>query len=245
MEIQALLGSDVVMSFDECTPWPATHEVAAESMRLSMRWARRSRDAFQRAPGRGLFGIVQGGVHEDLRLESVAALTEIGFEGYSIGGLAVGEGQDEMFRVLDFTTPALPQDKPRYLMGVGKPDDIVGAVQRGVDMFDCVMPTRSGRTGQAFTSRGTVNIKNARHMDDPRPIDENCPCAACRKYSRAYLTHLFRAKELFGYTLLTLHNLTYYQQIMAGLRAAIASRELSRFVDDFHAEQASGDIPPL
>ena len=245
MEIQALLGSDVVMSFDECTPWPATHEVAAESMRLSMRWARRSRDAFQRAPGRGLFGIVQGGVHEDLRLESVAALTEIGFEGYSIGGLAVGEGQDEMFRVLDFTTPALPQDKPRYLMGVGKPDDIVGAVQRGVDMFDCVMPTRSGRTGQAFTSRGTVNIKNARHMDDPRPIDENCPCAACRKYSRAYLTHLFRAKELFGYTLLTLHNLTYYQQIMAGLRAAIASGELSRFVDDFHTEQASGDIPPL
>ena len=245
MEIQALLGSDVVMSFDECTPYPATHEVAAESMRLSMRWARRSREAFQRAPGRGLFGIVQGGVHEDLRLESVAALTDIGFEGYSIGGLAVGEGQEEMFRVLDFTTPALPQDKPRYLMGVGKPDDIVGAVQRGVDMFDCVMPTRSGRTGQAFTRRGTVNIKNARHMDDPRPIDENCPCPACKNYSRAYLTHLFRAKELFGYTLLTLHNLTYYQQIMAGLRAAIADGELDRFVEAFHAEQAGGDIPPL
>ena len=245
MEIQALLGSDIVMSFDECTPYPATHEVAADSMRLSMRWAKRSREAFQAAPGRGLFGIVQGGVYEDLRLESVAALTEIGFEGYSIGGLAVGEGQEEMFRVLDFTAPALPQDKPRYLMGVGKPDDIVGAVLRGVDMFDCVMPTRSGRTGQAFTRRGSLNMKNARHVDDPRPIDENCPCPACTNYSRAYINHLFKAKELFGYTLLTLHNLTYYQQIMAGLREAISAGELDSFVDSFYAGQEAGDIDPI
>jgi queuine tRNA-ribosyltransferase len=245
MEIQALLGSDIVMSFDECTPFPATHEVAAESMRLSMRWAQRSRDAFQAAPGRGLFGIVQGGVYEDLRKESVAALTDIDFEGYSIGGLAVGEGQEEMFRVLDFTTPALPDNKPRYLMGVGKPDDLVGAVLRGVDMFDCVMPTRSGRTGQAFTRLGSVNIKNARHIDDPRPIDENCPCPACKSYSRAYLNHLFRAKELFGYTLLTLHNLTYYQQIMSGLRSAIAAGNLDDFVNEFYANQARGDIDPM
>ena len=245
MEIQALLGSDVVMSFDECTPFPATHDVAAKSMRLSMRWAKRSRDAFQRAPGRGLFGIVQGGVYEDLRLESIKALTDIGFEGYSIGGLAVGEGQEEMFRVLDFTTPALPQDKPRYLMGVGKPDDLVGAVLRGVDMFDCVMPTRSGRTGQAFTRRGTLNIKNARHVDDHRPIDEACPCPACQSYSRAYLNHLFKCKELFGYTLLTLHNLTYYQQIMAGMREAISAGELNRFADDFYAAQEAGDIDLL
>ncbi|MBT5160153.1 MAG: tRNA guanosine(34) transglycosylase Tgt [Alphaproteobacteria bacterium] len=215
MEIQALLGSDVVMSFDECTPFPATREVAAKSMRLSMRWAKRSRDAFQRAPGRGLFGIVQGGVYEDLRLESVEALTDIGFEGYSIGGLAVGEGQEEMFRVLDFTTPALPQDKPRYL------------------------------TGQAFTRRGTLNMKNARHVDDPRPIDETCPCPACQSYSRAYLNHLFKARELFGYTLLTLHNLTYYQQIMAGLREAIAAGELDRFAGDFYAAQAAGDIDQI
>ena len=245
MEIQALLGSDIVMSFDECTPYPATHEVAAKSMRLSMRWAKRSREAFQRAPGRGLFGIVQGSTYEDLRTESIAALTDIGFEGYSIGGLAVGEGQEEMFRVLDFTTPSLPEDKPRYLMGVGKPDDIVGAVLRGVDMFDCVMPTRSGRTGQAFTRRGAINIKNARHMDDPRPIDEECPCPACTNYSRAYLNHLFRAKELFGYTLLTLHNLTYYQQIMSGLREAISNDQLNQFTDQFYQGQSGGDIDPI
>jgi queuine tRNA-ribosyltransferase len=245
MEIQALLGSDIVMSFDECTPFPATHEVAADSMRMSMRWAKRSRTAFQQAPGRGLFGIVQGGVYKDLRLESIAALTDIGFEGYSIGGLAVGEGQEEMFRVLDFTAPALPHDKPRYLMGVGKPGDLVGAVMRGVDMFDCVMPTRSGRTGQAFTRRGTLNIKNARHVDDHRPIDEECPCAACKDYSRAYLNHLFKANEIFGYTLLTLHNLTYYQQLMAGMRAAIAAGELTDFAIKFDEDQANGDIDPI
>ena len=245
VNIQKSIGADIIMAFDECTPFPATHEVAADSMRMSMRWAKRSRTAFQQAPGRGLFGIVQGGVYKDLRLESIAALTDIGFEGYSIGGLAVGEGQEEMFRVLDFTAPALPHDKPRYLMGVGKPGDLVGAVMRGVDMFDCVMPTRSGRTGQAFTRRGTLNIKNARHVDDHRPIDEECPCAACKDYSRAYLNHLFKANEIFGYTLLTLHNLTYYQQLMAGMRAAIAAGELTDFAIKFDEDQANGDIDPI
>ncbi len=242
MEIQGLLGSDIVMAFDECTPYPATEEEAAESMRLSMRWARRSRDAFQAADGRGLFGIVQGSIYENLRHESADALTDIGFDGYAIGGLAVGEGQAEMFRVLDFTNPRLPDDRPRYLMGVGKPDDIVGAVQRGIDMFDCVLPTRSGRTGQAFTRRGQLNMKNARHIDDPRPIDEECRCPTCRNYSRAYLNHLFRAKELLGYTLLTWHNLVYYQQLMAGLREAIGAGTLSEFAADFADEQGAGDI---
>jgi len=245
MEIQGLLGSDIVMAFDECTPFPATEEEAAKSMRLSMRWARRSKDAYRAAPGHGLFGIVQGSVYEDLRRESVEALTAIGFDGYAVGGLAVGEGQAEMFRVLDFTSPNLPDDKPRYLMGVGKPDDIVGAVLRGIDMFDCVLPTRSGRTGQAFTRRGQVNMKNARHIDDPRPIDEACPCPACRGYSRAYLNHLFRAKELLGYTLLTWHNLFYYQQLMAGLREAIGEGNLVQFAADFVDKQNAGDIEPV
>jgi queuine tRNA-ribosyltransferase len=245
MEIQALLGSDIVMAFDECTPFPATEDEAADSMRLSMRWAQRSKDAYQGAAGRGLFGIVQGGIYENFRRESAEALTGIGFDGYAIGGLAVGEGQAEMFRVLDFTPPMLPDDKPRYLMGVGKPGDIVGAVQRGVDMFDCVLPTRSGRTGQAFTRRGTVNLRNARHMDDPRSLDEECPCTCCRNYSRAYLHHLFRAKELFGLTLLTTHNLTYYQALMSGLREAISAGELGNFAAGFAEEQASGDIVAL
>jgi len=245
MEIQALLGSDIVMAFDECTPFPATEDEAADSMRLSMRWAQRSKDAFQGAPGRGLFGIVQGGVYENFRRESAEALASIGFDGYAIGGLAVGEGQAEMFRVLDFTPAMLPEDKPRYLMGVGKPDDIVGAVQRGVDMFDCVLPTRSGRTGQAFTRRGTVNMRNARHMDDPRSLDEECPCTCCQNYSRAYLHHLFRAKELFGLTLLTTHNLTYYQALMSGIRAAIPEGKLDDFAAGFTEEQASGDIEAL
>ncbi len=245
MEIQGLLGSDIVMAFDECTPFPATEEEAAKSMRLSMRWARRSKDAYRAAPGHGLFGIVQGSVYEDLRRESVEALTAIGFDGYAVGGLAVGEGQAEMFRVLDFTAPHMPDDKPRYLMGVGKPDDIVGAVLRGIDMFDCVLPTRSGRTGQAFTRRGQVNMKNARHIDDPRPIDESCPCPACRGYSRAYLNHLFRAKELLGYTLLTWHNLVYYQHLMAGLREAVGNGQLAQFAADFAAEQNTGDIEPV
>ncbi len=245
MEIQALLGSDIVMAFDECTPFPATEDEAAQSMRLSMRWAQRSKDAYQGGAGRGLFGIVQGGVYEKFRAESAAALTAIGFDGYAIGGLAVGEGQGEMFRVLDFTPGMLPDDKPRYLMGVGKPSDIVGAVQRGVDMFDCVLPTRSGRTGQAFTRRGSVNLRNARHRDDARPLDQECPCTACQNYSRAYLHHLFRSKELFGFTLLTNHNLVYYQTLMQGLRAAITDQALEGFVAAFAQQQAQGDIAPL
>ncbi|MGB1027662.1 MAG: tRNA guanosine(34) transglycosylase Tgt, partial [Rhodospirillaceae bacterium] len=222
MEIQHLLGATITMAFDECTPYPATHEQADSSMQLSMRWAKRSREAFQPRPGYGLFGIVQGGVYPDLRLESAAALREIGFDGYAVGGLAVGEPQDEMFRMLEITTPALPEDAPRYLMGVGRPEDIIGAVARGIDMFDCVMPTRSGRTAQAFTRRGEVNLRNARHKDDPRPLDAECSCPACTSYSRAYLHHLIKAEEMLGPMLLTAHNLQYYQDLMAGLRSAIA-----------------------
>jgi queuine tRNA-ribosyltransferase len=245
IEIQHLLNADVTMAFDECTPFPAEPGVAAESMRLSMRWAQRSRAAFTDRPGHALFGIVQGSVYRDLRLESVDALSRIGFDGYAVGGLAVGEGQEAMFATLDFTMPALPQDRPRYLMGVGKPDDIVGAVRRGIDMFDCVIPTRSGRNAQAFTRRGTVNLRNARHADDPRPLDEACRCPACRNYSRAYLHHLSRANEMLGSTLLTWHNLTYYQDLMAGLRTAIGEGRLDAFAADFAREQAGGDIPPL
>jgi len=245
MEIQRMLDADVTMAFDECTPYPATEKQAAESMRLSMRWAQRSKDAFVEREGYGLFGIVQGSIYEPLRAESSAKLREIGFDGYAIGGLAVGEGQEEMFRTLDFTTPMLPTNRPRYLMGVGKPADIVGAVLRGVDMFDCVMPTRSGRTGQAFTRRGPVNIRNARHMDDPRPLDEGCSCPACTKYSRAYLHHLNRAEEVLGLMLLTWHNLQYYQDLMKGLRAAIAEGRLAAFAAEFEVMQAQGDIEPL
>ena len=245
MEIQRLLGSDIVMAFDECPALPATEERQAEAMRLSMRWAQRSRDAFGDRSGHALFGIMQGGVLRHLREESAEALRGIGFDGYAIGGLAVGEGQEAMFDVLDYAPDLLPQDKPRYLMGVGKPDDIVGAVQRGVDMMDCVLPSRSGRTGQAWTRRGQVNIKNARHADDPRPLDENCTCPACRGYSRAYLHHVFRAGEMISGMLLTWHNLHYYQELMAGLRAAIAESRLDDFVADFHARRAEGDIPPI
>lgn len=245
MEIQALLGSDIVMAFDECPALPATDEAVAASMRLSMRWAQRSRDAFGDRPGHALFGIMQGGVTPDLRAESAAALTGIGFDGYAIGGLAVGEGQKAMFGVLDYATGLLPADKPRYLMGVGKPDDIVGAVKRGVDMMDCVLPSRSGRTGQAWTARGQVNIKNARHQDDPRPLDETCTCPACRSYSRAYLHHVFRSGEMISGMLLTWHNLHYYQRLMAGLRDAIAGGHLDAFVADFHALRAQGDIAAL
>ncbi|WP_372835191.1 tRNA guanosine(34) transglycosylase Tgt, partial [Puniceibacterium confluentis] len=194
MEIQRLLGSDIVMAFDECTPYPCTEAQALDSMRLSMRWAQRSRDAFGDRPGHMLFGIQQGSVYADQRQESADALKSIGFDGYAVGGLAVGEGQEMMLQTLDFATDMLPQDKPRYLMGVGKPDDIVGAVKRGIDMMDCVLPSRSGRTGQAWTRRGQVNMKNARHQDDPRPLDEQCTCPTCRNYSRAYLHHVFRAQ---------------------------------------------------
>ena len=245
MEIQKLLGSDIVMCFDECPALPATEAEVERSMLLSMRWAQRSRDAFGDRPGHALFGIMQGGVTRDLREQSARALTGIGFDGYAVGGLAVGEGQEAMFGVLDYATDFLPQDKPRYLMGVGKPDDIVGAVQRGIDMMDCVLPSRSGRTGQAWTRRGQVNIKNARHQDDPRPLDEACTCPACTGYSRAYLHHVFRAQEMISGMLLTWHNLHYYQVLMQGLRDAIAAGRLTAFVADFHATRAGGDIDPL
>jgi queuine tRNA-ribosyltransferase len=245
MEIQRLLGSDIVMCFDECPALPATDDEVAKSMRLSMRWAQRSRDAFGDRPGHALFGIQQGGVNRALREESAAALTGIGFDGYAVGGLAVGEGQEAMFGVLDYAPAMLPADKPRYLMGVGKPDDIVGAVERGIDMMDCVLPSRSGRTGQAWTRRGQINIKNARHQDDPRPLDEDCTCPACRSYSRAYLHHVNRAGEIIASMLMTWHNLHYYQTLMEGLRDAVTAGTLAAFVRDFHALRAAGDIDPL
>jgi len=245
MEIQRLLGSDIVMCFDECPALPADRTRIAESMQLSMRWAARSRAAFGDRPGHALFGIQQGGLERDLRGESAEALREIGFEGYAVGGLAVGEGQEKMFECLDYAPDMLPEDKPRYLMGVGKPDDIVGAVKRGIDMMDCVLPSRSGRTGQVFTRRGVVNIKNARHADDPRPLDEACSCPACSKYSRAYLHHVFRAQEIISSMLLTWHNLHYYQELMAAMRAAIAAGDFAGFEAGFHAERAMGDIDPI
>ncbi len=245
MEIQRLLGSDIVMCFDECPALPAPAETVAESMRLSMRWAARSKAAFGDRPGHALFGIQQGGVLRDLRAESAEKLREIGFDGYAVGGLAVGEGQQAMFEVLDFAPDMLPEDKPRYLMGVGKPDDIVGAVARGIDMMDCVLPSRSGRTGQVFTRHGVLNIKNARHQDDPRPLDENCSCPACKHYSRAYLHHVFRAREIISSMLLTWHNLQYYQDLMSGMRQAIEERRFKAWVADFHATRAAGDIDPL
>lgn len=227
IEIQHLLDADITMCFDECTPFPATHEVAAQSMRLSMAWAARSRAAFVARPGYGLFGIQQGSVFEDLRAESARALTEIGFEGYAIGGLAVGEGQEEMFRTLDFSVPMLPETHPRYLMGVGTPSDLIGAVMRGVDMFDCVIPTRSGRTGRAYTSRGVVNIRNARFAEDTGPLDPDCDCPACTRHSLGYLHHLFKAGEMLGPILLTWHNIRYYQRLMARLRQAILDGRLA------------------
>ena len=242
MEIQRLLGSDIVMCFDECPALPADRSAIAESMRLSMRWADRSKQAFGERPGHALFGIMQGGLEQDFREESALALREIGFDGYAVGGLAVGEGQAAMFGVLDYAPDLLPEDKPRYLMGVGKPDDIVGAVKRGIDMMDCVLPTRSGRTGQAFTRRGVVNLKNARHADDPRPLDDQCTCPACRNYSRAYLHHVFRAQEMISGMLLTWHNLHYYQEIMEGMRQAIVAGSFSDWEAEFHAQRAAGDI---
>ena len=245
MEIQRLLGSDIVMCFDECPALPADEAEVARAMRLSMRWAARSKEAFGERPGHALFGIQQGGVTRELRAESAEKLREIGFDGYAIGGLAVGEGQAAMFGVLDYAPDMLPAEKPRYLMGVGKPDDIVGAVRRGIDMMDCVLPSRSGRTGQAFTRRGVVNIKNARHADDPRPLDESCACPACTGYSRAYLHHVFRAREIISSMLLTWHNLQYYQDLMAEMRAAIAAGRFDEFERGFHAARALGDIEPL
>lgn len=249
IEIQCLLGSDIQMVLDECTPFPATHDEAASSMKLSTRWAKRSKEAFLSQPhrkkGQALFGIVQGSTYEDLRHESAAALQEIGFDGYAVGGLAVGEGQAEMLRVLDFTVPSLPRDHPRYLMGVGTPDDLVEAVSRGIDMFDCVMPTRSGRHGQAFSRFGKINLKNARHAADPRPLDETSSCPATRDYSRAYLHHLLKNGEILGMMLLSWSNIAYYQSLMAGLRSAIEAGDLTQFVSAFKAEQAAGDLDPL
>jgi queuine tRNA-ribosyltransferase len=245
MEIQRMLGSDIVMCFDECPALPADRKRIAESMRMSMRWAERSRDAFGDRPGHALFGIQQGGLEQDFREESAEALKQTGFDGYAVGGLAVGEGQQAMFDCLDYAPDMLPKDKPRYLMGVGKPDDIVGAVARGIDMMDCVLPSRSGRTGQVFTRHGVVNIKNARHADDSRPLDESCSCPACSNYSRAYLTHVFRSNEMISGMLLTWHNLQYFQDIMQGMRDAIAAGTFTQWQKEFHDGRAQGDIEPL
>ncbi|MDA8776331.1 tRNA guanosine(34) transglycosylase Tgt [Alphaproteobacteria bacterium] len=248
IEIQTLLGANIRMVLDECTPFPATHEQAETSMQLSMRWAERSKNAFadyDAGAGDALFGIVQGGVYEDLRHQSAAMLQDIGFDGYAVGGLAVGEGHEAMLDVLDFTTPVLPQDKPRYLMGVGTPEDLVEAVARGVDMFDCVMPTRAGRHGTAYSWRGKVNIRNARHADDPRPLDESMACDASSRYSRAYLHHLHRCGEYLGAMLLTWHNLAFYQGLMAAMRAAIEEGRFEDFRAEFYARQKAGDIDPL
>lgn len=245
MEIQHLLGSTITMALDECTPYPATESQAESSMELSMRWAQRCRESFVQREGYALFGIVQGSVFEALRHRSIAALTSIGFDGYAIGGLAVGEGQEMMFSTLEFTTPMMPTDKPRYLMGVGKPEDILGAVERGVDMFDCVIPTRSARFGRAYTHRGEINIKNARHADDSRPLDPHSASPTSLQYSRAYLHHLFKAGEMLGPMLLTLHNLHYYQELMQGIRAAIAERRFAAYAAQLRAGWQAGDIPLL
>jgi len=231
--IQHLLGADVTMALDECTLHPSSQEAVESATELTLRWAERSRRAFVERPGHGVFGIVQGGVDPDLRLRATARLIEIGFDGYAVGGLAVGEGRATMFSVLDATVPALPEDRPRYLMGVGKPADLVGAVLRGIDMFDCVLPTRSGRTAQAFTRQGTVNLRNARHAEDPMPLDPECSCPACSGYSRAYLHHLCRSGEILASMLLTAHNLRYYADLMAALRAAIETGSLAEFAAGF------------
>ncbi len=239
IEIQHLLGADIIMVLDECTTLDAKKGEVARSMQLSMRWAERCKAAFEARKGHGLFGIVQGGLHDDLRAQSAEALIGIGFDGYAIGGLSVGEGQDEMFRVLDGLTPRLPTERPRYLMGVGKPADLLGAVMRGIDMFDCVLPTRSGRTSQAFTRRGALNLRNARHKEDVLPLDPECGCPTCADYSRAYLHHLVMAKEILGAMLLTWHNLHYYQDLMAGMRGAIGAGTLDDFAEAFAAEQGA------
>ncbi len=229
IEIQHKLDSNVTMCLDECPPYPCDRSYLAESTRRSMRWAKRSKDAFIDRDGYGIFGICQGGVHEDLRKESCESLIDIGFDGYAIGGLAVGEGQELMFDTIEKTTPHLPADKPRYLMGVGRPSDIIGSVLRGVDMFDCVMPSRSGRTAQAFTRTGVLNMRNKCHAEDDSPIDPKCSCPACRHYSRAYIRHLFQSKEILGCMLLTWHNIQYYEDLMRDIRQAIREDRLEEF----------------
>lgn len=240
MEIQRFLGSDIVMAFDECTKNGATRDEAVASMERSMRWAKRSRDGFdsgeEHASRAALFGIQQGSLDQAIRQTSADALIDIGFDGYAIGGLAVGEGQEAMFGVLDYAPDQLPADKPRYLMGVGKPDDLVGAVERGVDMFDCVLPSRSGRNGQAFTASGPINIRNAKFAEDLEPLDTSCTCPVCQTYSRAYLHHLIRAKEILGAMLMTEHNIAYYQSLMAGMRTAIAEGKFAAFATDFRSK---------
>ncbi|MFW7269753.1 tRNA guanosine(34) transglycosylase Tgt [Gluconacetobacter sp. Hr-1-5] len=243
-DIQHALDATITMCFDECPALPAAPEVIAQSMRMSMRWAGRCREAFVQRPGYAQYGIIQGGTEAELRAESVRALTGIGFEGYAIGGLAVGEGQDLMFSTLDATTPLIPWDSPRYLMGVGTPDDLLGSVERGVDMFDCVMPTRAGRTARAYTERGTLNLRNARHAVDSRPISPHCDCLACARHSRAYLHHLFRANEILGPMLLTWHNLAYYQRLMRGIRAAIVEGTLEAHAAWLRAQWAMEDWTP-
>ncbi|MYJ73040.1 MAG: tRNA guanosine(34) transglycosylase Tgt, partial [Rhodospirillaceae bacterium] len=239
--IQDDLDATISMVLDECTPWPVEEAAAADSMRLSMRWAERSRAAFRARPGYGQFGIVQGSVFPDLRAESAAVLADIGFEGYAVGGLAVGEGQQAMFDAVEVTTPALPGNKPRYLMGVGRPSDIVGAVARGVDMFDCVLPTRSGRTGKAFVPGGELNIRNARHARADRPLDPGCACPACRRFSRAYLHHLFKAGEMLGPILLTWHNLQHFQDLMRDIRSAVETGGFALYNREHAVAEAAFD----
>lgn len=243
IQVQRDLGSDIVMIFDECTPYPATERQAKDSMELSLRWAQRSKDAHEGNPA-ALFGIVQGGMYESLRDRSLEGLTDIGFDGYAIGGLSVGEPKDDMIRILDHLPPKMPEDKPRYLMGVGRPEDIVEAVRRGVDMFDCVMPTRNARNGYLFTSTGIVKIRNARHRHDTSPLDERCDCYTCKNFSRSYLHHLDKCGEMLGSQLNTIHNLRFYQNLMAGLRGAIEAGTLSDFVTDFYALRGE-TVPPL
>ena len=243
IQVQRDLGSDIVMIFDECTPYPATERQAKDSMELSLRWAQRSKDAHEGNPA-ALFGIVQGGMYENLRARSLDGLTDIGFDGYAIGGLSVGEPKEDMVRILDHLSPRMPENKPRYLMGVGRPEDIVEAVRRGVDMFDCVMPTRNARNGYLFTSTGIVKIRNARHRHDTVPLDERCDCYTCQNFSRSYLHHLDKCGEILGAQLNTIHNLRFYQNLMAGLRGAIEAGTLSDFVTDFYA-QCGETVPPL
>lgn len=243
--IQHRLDADITMVLDECPRFGAEEAAVVEATRRSLRWAERCREAFVARDGYGLFGIVQGGVSEDLRAESAAGLIDIGFDGYALGGLAVGEGRQRMFEVIERAAPRLPEERPRYLMGVGKPADLVGAVARGIDMFDCVLPTRSGRTGQAFTRFGAVNLRNARHADDPRPLDESNDCPASREFSRAYLHHLVRSGEILGAMLLTWHNLAYYQALMAEMRAAIGGGAFAAFAAAFAVDQERGDVERL
>ncbi|MFP2768417.1 tRNA guanosine(34) transglycosylase Tgt [Oceanisphaera sp. KMM 10153] len=245
MEIQYGLGSDIVMIMDECTPYPATWEEAKKSMEMSLRWAKRSRDHFDKQGNKNaLFGIIQGGVYEDLRDESLAGLLDIGFDGYAVGGLAVGEPKHEMHKVLEHTCPKIPADKPRYLMGVGKPEDLVEGVRRGIDMFDCVMPTRNARNGHLFTTEGVVKIRNAKHKTDTGPLDSDCDCYTCKNYSRSYLHHLDKCNEILGARLNTIHNLRFYQRVMEGLRGAIEQGKLDDFVAEFYARQGK-PVPPL